>query len=73
MKPKIPTMSSCSVEENDDIISLLFFLDCDEVLQRIFLHLDPYSLKYSRQVGISIIYTLQTLSYLEGKNMLLTP
>ena len=39
-------------DSNLDLISALFDWDCDEVLQRIFLHLDPYSLKSCRQVSI---------------------
>ena len=34
-----------------DMISTFFAWDLDEVLQRIFLHLDPYSLKSSQQVS----------------------
>ena len=33
-----------------DIISKAFQWDCDLVLQKVFLYLDPYSLKSSRQV-----------------------
>ena len=43
------------------IISTLFAWDCDEALQKIFLHLDPYSLKSSRQVRV---YSLDTAGLL---------
>ena len=36
---------------NLDIISSLFLFDLDEALQKIFLYLDPKSLKSSRQVN----------------------
>ena len=35
-----------------DVVSLAFQWDCDEFLQRVFLELDPYSLKTSRKVDI---------------------
>ena len=38
-----------------DVVSLAFAWDCDEFLQRVFLELDPYSLKTSRKVNTNLV------------------
>ena len=53
-----------------DIISKAFQWDCDLFLQKVFLHLDPYSLKSCRQVmGETLDYiTIQQYDLRSAEN-----
>ena len=51
-----------------DIISKAFQWDCDLFLQKVFLHLDPYSLKSCRQVRGRLWTTIQQYDLRSAEN-----